>query len=370
VNGNLLKRFGISFGILWQILCLGAMAVFIGACGPVLMPFDANMPAQGFAYLGAPPVADAREQFRPLFCALLESRRQELGLDTRCDDYLWHLPDEKRAAAGRKSLPVHRPDMTILIVPGAFSDCFGQIGTPYQEAVQLLRQTGYRIEYVEISGMSSSRHNAEIIANAVAEQETLPPQPLVLVGYSKGTTDILHFLVDYPSLARRVRAVVSIAGAVNGSALADRYYATHYDNWLTGLTPGKCRPGDGGVLDSLSRVRQLQWLATHPLPEHIRYYSVATFARYEDIQTYLRGTYKMLEKINPLNDGQLIFYDQLIPGSALLGYVNADHWTVAVPVEETFSGREKAVQEKDRKLRSLLFESLVLFVGENVSSPQ
>ena len=60
-------------------------------------------------------------------------------------------------------------------------------------------------------------------------------------------------------------------------------------------------------------------------------------------------------EIDPLNDGQLLFIDQLIPGSALLGYVNADHWTVAIPVEEKFSGRDPALKDRNRKLRDASF---------------
>jgi hypothetical protein len=77
-----------------------------------------------------------------------------------------------------------------------------------------------------------------------------------------------------------------------------------------------------------------------------------------------------LEKIHPLNDGQLLFVDQLIPGSALLGYINADHWTVAVPVEEVFSGRDPVKKLEDRNLRNLLFEALVLFLAESLNSSQ
>ncbi len=44
---------------------------------------------------------------------------------------------------------------------------------------------------------------------------------LVLVGYSKGAPDILGGLVTYPELAQRVAAVVSVAGSVNGSPLAN-----------------------------------------------------------------------------------------------------------------------------------------------------
>ena len=119
------------------------------------------------------------------------------------------------------------------------------------------------------------------------------------------------------------------------------------------------------VLDSLNKMQQFRWLATHPLPEHVRYFYLATFARYEDVQLHQRITYKLLEKIDPLNDGQLVFTDQLIPGSALLGYVNADHWTVAVPVEEKFSDRDPALRAENRKLRGLLFEAMILFLAES-----
>jgi hypothetical protein len=124
------------------------------------------------------------------------------------------------------------------------------------------------------------------------------------------------------------------------------------------------------VFDSLSRTQQFQWLATHPLPEHVRYYSLASFARYADVQMYLQPTYKLLEQIHPLNDGQLLFIDQLIPGSTLLGYVNADHWTIAIPVEEKFSRRDPALKDRHRQLRDALFEAMVLFLAEDLKSRQ
>ncbi|MBC2712077.1 MAG: hypothetical protein HGJ94_14165 [Desulfosarcina sp.] len=346
------------------------MLVWFCGCGPALIPFDKNVPAQALSYIGAPPIYDARMRFRGIFCELLNDNRQRLDLKVGCDDFLWRLNDEPQALARQKSLPDHDPDLNILIVPGAFYDCFEDIGKLYQEGVERLRQMGYHINMVNVSGLSSSPKNAEIIAEAVAKHNMRPSQRLVLLGYSKGTTDILHFLVAHPELALRVRAVLSVSGAVNGTPLADRYSEAEYDNWLIRLFPGKCQPGDRGVLDSLSRTKQFQWLATHPLPEHVRYFSLASFARYEDMQLPLRTTYKLLETIYPLNDGQLLFMDQLIPGSALLGYVNADHWTVAIPVEEKFSDRDPALRDRNRKLRGLLFEAMILFLAESLNSPQ
>jgi hypothetical protein len=170
-------------------------------------------------------------------------------------------------------------------------------------------------------------------------------------------------------MAGHVRAVLSVAGAVNGSALADRFSKVEYDNWLTKLIPGKCQSGDRGVLDSLSRTQQFRWLATNTLPTHVRYYSLAAFARYADVQLHQRTTYKRLEKISPFNDGQLLMVDQLIPGSTLLGYVNSDHWAVAIPVDEKFSNWPEEIKERNRVLRSTLFQAMILFLSESLNRP-
>ena len=50
-----------------------------------------------------------------------------------------------------------------------------------------------------------------MIAKTVDKLELKAPERLILLGYSKGATDILYFLVDYPELAKKVTAVMSVA---------------------------------------------------------------------------------------------------------------------------------------------------------------
>ena len=52
--------------------------------------------------------------------------------------------------------------------------------------------------------------------------------------------------------------------------------------------------------------------------------------------------------IDGRNDSQVIFYDQLIPGSTLLGYLNADHWAVAVPIARAHDTVGVAVRHPER----------------------
>ena len=85
-------------------------------------------------------------------------------------------------------------------------------------------------------------------------------------------------------------------------------------------------------MKSLRRGARLAWLATQQPAPSIRYYSLVSFAERDQISSVLRPSYDDLSMIDPRNDGQLLFYDQIAPRSTLLGYLNADHWAIAMPI--------------------------------------
>jgi hypothetical protein len=215
--------------------------------------------------------------------------------------------------------------------------------------------------------MASSPHNAGMVAEAVGALVLEPDDRLILLGYSKGAPDILHFLVGYPHLAERVRAVVSVSGAVNGSPLADGVSRTPY-RWLARPATLWCEGRDLGMLQSLRRGTLLRWLAANPLPEHVTTFSLGAFTDRSHVARLLQVPYDLLAQVDPRNDGQLVFTDQIVPGSTLLGYANADHWAVAMALEERRSfwmshpGRERAFP------RALLFEAIVRFVAEKLAA--
>jgi hypothetical protein len=195
-----------------------------------------------------------------------------------------------------------------------------------------------------------------------------PDERLVLVGYSKGTPDILEGLVAYPELRERVAAVVSIAGSVNGSPLADD--ASPSQLALLEYLPGsQCEEGDGGAIESLKPSIRRDFANAHELPGTVQYYSLATFAQREQISFGLRGTYDDLAKIDPRNDSQMLFYDQIIAGGALLGFVNADHWAVALPISRLRPGLAATVINRNEFPREMLLEAVVRHVEERLAMP-
>jgi len=350
------------------LFCLVAfIAMMTGACSLQLQKFDTQTPAQILTPVDSPPVLDGRPRFRQIFCALLEELPEAVPGIQNCESLIWRLADEKINEDTGRALPHHDPGLKIFIVPGAFSDCFPELGPPFQKGIDRLRDLGYRIETIAVEGRSGSEHDASLIAAALNQKINRETDRLLLIGYSKGVTDILHFLVNYPDLASRVVAVISVSGAVNGSPLAEKFEGL-YSGWLADALPSRCPPGDKKVLISLERKVQLAWLAGHSLPRHVAYLSLATFTDRSHVARILRTTYDQLAQIDPRNDGQLIFYDQIIPGSTLLGFANTDHWDIAMSVRQKyrFWGRPAVLPEFTEFPKDILLEALILFSIEQL----
>ena len=305
--------------------------------------------------------ADGRARFRGIFCALADAHGvPQTRSPDACAALLWRLADEPVTDRDIVPPPIDTR-LQVLVVGGAFSDCFGTASIAYRDGITALAASGLHITEVAISGRSSAGYNARSIARAM--QDT-PAGPVVLLGYSKGTVDILVFLADYPELAGRVEAVISVAGPVYGSQLAQRGDWA-YDTFLQHAFSGRCDPGDGGVLDSLLPETRLQWLAEHPLPESVRFYSLLAFTTSEHMARALGPSWEILAATDPRNDGQITISEGVLPGSTLLGYANTDHWGVAIDIEEELSfiaGRD----DETPFPRSIMFEALIRYVSEDL----
>jgi pimeloyl-ACP methyl ester carboxylesterase len=336
-------------------------------CSTQLLPYDLEVPAVTMRAVGAPDVMDGRRRFREIFCTLLA---RENGLETGplgCEKQLHRLVDEAPVVDPPTPLPAHDTRYRVLVVPGLFGECLADIATPFQVASARLRRLGYRVEPLIVSGRSSAEHNAGQIADAVRAIDLDPEDRLVLVGHSKGAVDLLHFLASHPDLVDRVEAVVSVAGAINGSPIANRM-AKHYEHWAAGLDADQCPADDGGAIESLRRPVRLSWLAAHPLPPDVPRFSVVAFTEKGNSAHVLRPSWRDLARIDPRNDGQLLFFDQVIPGATLLGYANADHFAVAIPFDEQPGPVAAAMAVGHAPYpRGVLLEAIVLYVAERAN---
>jgi pimeloyl-ACP methyl ester carboxylesterase len=285
--------------------------------------------------------------------------------DPTCDRWLWRLSDEPAGGPDRPVPQASPEHLDVLLVTGAFSECVGEASRPYSAGAARLRAAGARVRTIVVGGRSGTGHNARQIAEALEASPIDGERKVILIGYSKGGLDILRFLVDFPDLAARVDAVVGVASPLFGTPLADLAEPA-YAALVAKLPYGKCPPGDGDVMSSLTPKAATQWLEANPLPVGVRFYSLAAFTTREHVARALAPFWKHLGGTEVRNDGQVVATDAIIPGSTLLGYANADHWGVAQTIE---TEHPVLVARQDPELFPLeqLFVAMVAFIADDLA---
>jgi hypothetical protein len=312
-------------------------------------------------------IIDGRARFREIFKEILSIRSPKLPTGVPYDDdtTLWKLSGEPPATG--RPVPSGTPGgaFRVVIVPGLLAECVTDTTTAFGDARTQLEDIGYKIDYIQTRGRGGSTGNADLIRDAVLGMPA--GEKLIFATHSKGTVDTLEALVKYPAVAERTAAVVSFSGAVNGSPLADAF-PDFLLKLLHQIPLSSCPTGEGTeAVDSLRRNVRISWLAAHPLPGNVRYYSLAAFASRENTSRMLRPTYDVLAKTDPINDSQVLCSDAIIPGSVLLGYPNADHWAVAMPVSRQKSPLFATLVDKNDYPRAALLEAALRFVEEDLS---
>jgi hypothetical protein len=243
------------------------LCVMLGACAAKpLIPYSADTPPLVLVPATHADVQDKRERFREIFCAVLEARAHDIPDYQPCDEALTRVGAEPPGTPRPVPLGTSSRRLVAAVVPGFGHECIA----PWLEApgtvAAHVRQYAYDQIMIPVDALSSSRHNARQLRDAILAmpQEAGAPR-LVLIGYSKGAADILEALVAFPELRSRVAAVVTAAGAVGGSPLAndaEQYQA----NLLRHFPKATCGAGDGGAVESLRPGTRKAWLAAHALP--------------------------------------------------------------------------------------------------------
>jgi len=353
------------------------LMLLIGGCVSAPAVDHTELPYYAHLPLALSGIEDGRASFASVFCDLLHSSSEPEHAGAPCTDFL-HLDTEWDASGAGARIDPARP-MKLIFVSGFLGDCLARYTTVFEDARALLRQQGLDEELLLLPGRASSAHNAALVADRLRASDIRDGPPVVLVGYSKGVADILEALALLSDEIDHLAAVVSIAGVVNGTPLAD-----DQSNFMRGMIDrlplGGCpaSASDEDAISSMTYVHRQAWLSRHPLPAGPQYYSIAAFGSLDEMSTVNRRSWRMLSQIDGRNDGQIIYQDALLPGSTLLAFVRSDHLAVALPIHPDDGMLANRALNRNDYPRTELLEALVITVQrligdqwyQNAQSPQ
>ena len=128
-----------------------------------------------------------------------------------CDEALTLVGEESGATGSPVDLGRSKHQLIAVLVPGIGWECFKNWLDYEAEFERHITRYGFSSFLLNVDGMSGSTHNAKQIRDAIMERaDSLQPEQLVLVGYSKGAPDLLE-AVSEGSLWQRLGLGLRIA---------------------------------------------------------------------------------------------------------------------------------------------------------------
>jgi hypothetical protein len=370
INGAAERRFRFYglFRLAWRMSLfwlLAAMFFVLASCTPSpMIKYGLDTTASALVPIGYAGITDQRARFREIFCAIQQDHGWRLPDDRPCDQALQRLSDEPGPDGRPVYLGYARLPIRLVIIPGLMEECVSDFIQPFSDARPHVESLGFTTDIIMVNGLADSSHNAALIREAVEKMPVTPDEKLVFIAYSKGAADMLEALGRYPDLSNRTAAVVTLAGVVSGTPIADALPKT-LKNLADSVFEGKCPPGKGQAFESLTRKERLAWLSANRLPASVRYYSLSAFSDRDGISLILRPTYDELSLVEPRNDSQVVFHDALVPGGALLGYLNADHWAIAMPFNRDHPTLSSMFITRNAFPREVLLEAIARFLEDS-----
>lgn len=292
-----------------------------------------------------PDSGNRAKEFSDVFCSVLKQNNPDGEELAPCPQWL--------ETAGREDLPLGEVsrDYRLLVIPGIFNTCVSDNPAYAVGRKVLAEKYGVSTDILSVPN-DSSEDNAKLISDYIEEKWLSDKRPFILVGYSKGTPDIMTALAAYPPLREKVAAFISTAGASGGSPIADSL-PMQLDAWMGKVKDrAGCKGNPAEGFRSLRQDVRRRFLSAHPHP-YVPTYSLAAVIPPDRVPKNAAHTYRMLSAWDPKNDGQLLRMDQIIPESAYLGMAWSDHLNMALVMGEKFP-------------RAALLESVYRFVTEDL----
>lgn len=338
----------------------GVLLVALAGCAwarPVTYPI-----APGISASFPPSQLSASTQYAQTFCSVLAEPAFAGDSWATCDRYVRMPAPSSPSALG--AIPT---DWTLLLVGGLGAECFAPEVTVFADAAShLANQHGINSHRIPVAAFGTSANNAQAIRNHVA---TLTEPKFIAVVHSKGAADVMEAIASFPTQMSRVEAVITVAGAVGGSWLADDLAPL---NALIGRALSRsCVPAATltvNGIDSMRRETRQEFLAqTEPV---WRAYSISAVSGENNTSRALEPLWKRLLPYALEQDSHIVEREAMVPGGVYLGRALGDHLAVAFPFSSTpgVPQRIRNMFDHNRFPRPALIEAAVRVVIDDLQA--
>lgn len=306
-----------------------------------------------------PGAAPAGAPFSAVFCTVLEREHPDAGQWGPCSDY---IEDGVEVRVALHAIP---PTYHVAIVSGVLSVCGGD-STAFLEGREHMRTVhGLPVDLIAARNGSSTA-NGKTIAQFVRDNYHKDNRKFILIGYSKGAPDILEGMAADPEAARSVAALITVAGAIGGSPIAELMPA-QAQQWIQAISLGQCKGDLYSAFRSLRRDVRRKFLAQHPDPG-FPVYSISAVSSKAETSKVLLESWMFLSIYGQPEDSQLLESDTRYPGGHILGAVHADHIAVAVPYENSTDPEIRKMVNHNHFPRTTLLEALLRYVISDLNA--
>jgi hypothetical protein len=248
-----------------------------------------------------------------------------------------------------------------MLVGGAFSECLETKGLyVFDTSLKHLESHGVLFgPRLSVGGTSTPAENAKVIAKYLDDN----PGEYIAIGHSKGAVDLMAAIQNHQSARTSIKALVSVAGAIGGSRLADLGVSLGIQGFRDAVLRsglGRCEIVDHGGIESLSRKVRYDALRAWNPPPTLRSFSIVAVSSEKNTSKPLHTMWERNSFYSIDQDSHIIAEEAIVPGSEFLGTVNADHWAIALPMSEHPLTKDKV--DRNPFPRTALLEAIVRYV--------
>ncbi|OEJ66857.1 hypothetical protein [Magnetovibrio blakemorei] len=261
--------------------------------------------------------------------------------------------------------------INVIAVPGFLTECVAFLADCLTDALAHMEDLGARTSIAPVAGRGGCAFNAGRLYEHIKAQGTKPGELTILVPMSKGAADTLEMLALYPDVVAHIDAIVSIVGCVCGSPL--QQMSPKWLKWIERNMPlFNCARFNGDAVHSLSPKTRTDFLSHFEMPKGVRVYSLGAAVGEEGVSKGMLPSYRALTTISPLNDGQMLLRDQIMPNATVLGVLNCDHIASAMPFNRNLGLLARFVTRqflnRNAFPREIMLEAIVRQVIEDTQS--